>query len=597
MTRTPTPRRRRHTALAATSCLLLLMAFTACGSDSTPASSCSAGEVTCSADGFEVHTCVDGTWQITACMADRMQLCEAGRCVDPWSYGSPTWPACDGEARATPESLHDKMIGYEAIARRLHVRPDLRWMMGVVLPCREVSCSGTETPPCYDCTEPVVAEEVATYDDVERWQTGENDGLWSALYLAAEAYRYAVTGEAEALAMIELLLEGERRRMAITGVPGLYTRQNIPPDVPGIACPSELERYVPDSEKDDNQWVRVGPGGCVQVVDPDTMQFVATDHCGLEEFAGWCWLDNVSQDEYSGHMLAHAAVAKLVDDPSVQEKNAALLQQIGQHLIDHELELFDWDGRRTEHGKLWAGDTLSGFAATMSLAFMQTVAFGTGDPAFRQWIDRCMLGPPAEEPPCIHKFGAATLPYDQLLAPAGIHLGCMSNWNNFSMHMLSLHTLLLHEQNPRVRVAAQQALQYDLFEPDGVDRPLAEQHNALFDFIFAADKALGPDSDGPAYDEVENAICMLRQFPASEHVRTMSCTAPGCVEVCRDRKDDPLTEYPRPMAERCLGTFVWWRNPYTLDECTEDLRNVKPPADYLLPYWMGRYYGFIDETM
>jgi hypothetical protein len=50
------------------------------------------------------------------------------------------------------------------------------------------------------------------------------------------------------------------------------------------------------------------------------------------------------------------------------------------------------------------------------------------------------------------------------------------------------------------------------------------------------------------------------------------------------------------MAERCMGTFVWWGSPYDIDDCTEDKRNIQPPADYLLPYWMGRYYGFISES-
>ncbi|MBW2523725.1 MAG: hypothetical protein JRI23_06095 [Deltaproteobacteria bacterium] len=589
--------RRVRTIAAAALLWAVMVTGASCDSDSPAGPVCNEGEIVCSDDAFEVRTCVDGAWQINACMRDGMQLCEDGQCVDPWRYGSPTWPTCEGEPRGTEESLRDKAIYFEGIAKRLHVHPDLKWMMAVTLPCLEVACSGGETPPCYDCTQPAVPEATATYDDVETWHSGENDGLWSALYLAAEAYRYAVTGEAEALEMIELLLEGQRRRMAITGVPGLYTRQNIPPDIEGLSCPTELERYVPDVEKDDNQWVRVGPGGCVQVVDPDTMEFVATDHCGLEEFAGWCWLDNVSQDEYSGHMLAHAAIAKLVDDANIQAKNNELLRQIGQHLMDHELELTDWDGRRTEHGKLWPGDTLSGFAATISLAYMQTVAFATGDAEVRDWIDRCMLGPPADEPACIYKFGAATLPYDELLEPASLYLGCMANWNGFAMHMMSLHTLLLHEQNPRIRSAAQHALQYDMFEPDGVERPLVEQHNALYNFIFAADKALGPGSDGHAYDEVEDGICMLKQFPASEHQRAMSCTAPGCVEVCSDRLDKPLTDYPRPVAERCLRTFLWWGSPYTLNECTEDLRHIKPPSDYLLAYWMGRYYGFIDESM
>ncbi|MBW2454097.1 MAG: hypothetical protein JRI68_06290 [Deltaproteobacteria bacterium] len=547
---------------------------------------CTEGELTCSDDATEIMACTGGLWVRTHCMRDELKLCEDEQCVDPWRHGSPSFGQCDGDPAATAESLADKAQGYDDIAQRLHVHPELPWMMGVTLPC--------ETP---ECTAPLVPEASATWQDVEAWHTGENDGLWSALYLTSQAYRYAVTQDAEALAMIKLLLEGQRMRMAITGVPGIYTRQLIPPNMYGISCPSDPAEYLVDEEKDDNMWVRVGSDGCVQVVDESTMDFVSTDHCGLDEFAGWCWLDNVSEDEYSGHMLAHAAVARLVDDGEVQEQNAALLDQIGQHLVEHKLELYDWDGRRTEHGKLWGGNVLGGYMATMTLAFMKTVAVGTGDPTYQAFIDQCMLMRASGDHECLDQFGAANIPYDELVWQAALDMGCKSNWNNFSMHMLSLHTALMLEQEPTLRATFQAALKNDMFDFAESERPLRSQNNALWDFIFAADKALGPASDGPDYDAVENGICMLRQFPASEHLRDMACPPDKCEPVCEDRFDRPMTDYARPMAERCLGTFIWWKSPYSLAECTEDLRTIKPPADYLLPYWMGRYYGFIDETM
>ena len=567
--------------------LLTLLASPACDSDDAPpGAECVEGVITCSDDATEILSCTGGQWHRTYCMRDELKLCENLQCVDPWRLGSPSWSKCESDPDATVESLAEKAQGYEDIAKRLHVHPDLKWMLGVTLPCL--------TP---ECTEPAVPEAQATWQDVELWHSGENDGLWSALYLTAQAYRYGVTKDSEALDMIKLLLEGQRRRMAITGVPGIYTRQLIPPNFDGLSCPTEPEEYLVDEEKDDNQWVRVGSDGCVQVVDPDTLDFVSTDHCGLEQFAGWCWLDNVSEDEYSGHMLAHAAVARLVDDPEVQAANAALLAQVGQHLVDHKLELYDWDGRRTEHGKLWPGDVLSGYMATMTLAFMKAVAVGTGDPAFQAFIDQCMLKRSSGDQQCLDQFGAATKPYDELVWQAALDFGCKSNWNNFSMHMLSLHTLLMLEQEPSLRATYQAALKDDMFDFPESERPLKEQNNTLYDFIFAADKALGPASDGPAYDAVENGICMLRQFPASEHIREMSCPADQCTPVCEDRFDRPMTDYARPMAERCMGTFIWWKSPYSLAECSENLRTIKPPADYLLPYWMGRYYGFIDETM
>ena len=147
-----------------------------------------------------LEACVDGQWQTTECMATHGQLCEAGACVDPWRYGAPEFPTCEGEPRATQQSLTDKATGYDEIAARLHVHPELRWAQGVVL-------------------KPGVSEAQATWQDVERWLSGENDGLWSALYMASQAYRYAATKDPAALEMLRILMAGERARMDVTGVP------------------------------------------------------------------------------------------------------------------------------------------------------------------------------------------------------------------------------------------------------------------------------------------------------------------------------------------------------------------------------------------
>jgi len=282
------------------------LCLTACGEKGGGTTPCEEGTWTCSDEGYVLRQCVGGSWTETRCMEDQGKLCEAGTCVDPWRHGSPEWDRCEGEPLAAPGTLAAKMTYYEDVARRLHVQPPLRWMLGVTLACREVTCSGGDTPPCYDCSQPAVPQEEATVEHVVQWHTGENDGLWSSLYLTSQAYRYAVTGDGEALSMLVTLLEGQRDRMAITGVRGLFTRQLIPPDMPGIGCPEDPAEYVPDEEKNDNQWVRIGPDGCVQTADPVTHAFVSSSHCGLNAFAGWCWLDNVSQDEYSGHVLALA---------------------------------------------------------------------------------------------------------------------------------------------------------------------------------------------------------------------------------------------------------------------------------------------------
>jgi len=568
-----------------------------CGSSPAP---CEEGAWTCSEDGLVLHLCAGGAWQEISCQADLGQICEQGACVDPWRYGSPTWDRCEDDPLAVPASLHAKMTYYEDIARRVHVHPPLKWMLGVSLACRSRACDPGETPPCEDCSEPAVPEEQATADDVVTWHTGENDGLWSSLYLTSQAYRYAVTRDATSLDMINLLLEGELDRMAITGVEGLFTRQLIPPGVPGIACPTDPARYVPDREKDDNQWVRVGPDGCIQTADPDTLEFVSSDVCGLDAYAGWCWLDNVSQDEYSGHMLALAAVAALVDDPTAQAMAADLLGQVAHHLMDNDLEIYDWDGRRTEHGMLWPPFIMGGYGAAQILGYFAAAVLATDDPEIQTYYDECLLQRSGQGSCWAGDDARAQDPFPDLLGDIILYFGlqgCQSNWNNFAMYMLYLHTLLLTEHDPWIVRKAQDALDA-IFRPEDEERPLSEQHNALYDFQFAALKWLGPGSDGPGYEYVRDGICQLRQFPERLSQPDLECPATTCVaDDCQDRFGEPLSVNPRQTAERCPHTFLWWGNPYRMEGCTADPRRIYPPASYLLPYWMGRYYGFIDPTM
>lgn len=555
----------------------LLLAVAGCGADE-----CTTGEAECSADALSLRTCVDGAWQDVGCMADGGQLCQAGACVDPWRYDSPTWSTCPDSTRATTESLSAKAAYYDAITARLHIHPTLKWAMGVDL------AAGA-------------AEATATYEDVERWLSGENDGLWSALMLAAQAFRYAVTGEAAALELVRTLVDGEVTRMEVTGVPGMFTRQFIPPGVDGITCPAEDEAYTVDEEKDDNRWVRVGSEGCAWVVDRENMMWTKTDHCGLDAFVDWCWLDNVSKDEYSGHMFALAIVRELVDDADVQAKVTSMLEQIGALLVANGLAVRDWDGRITEHGRFHplAFDNFPGFNAAMSLSYLQSVLHATNDAELRSLYDRCLLMTDGPDD-CFETGFIEILPFMDYLNEPGLYIGreaCSTNYNNVSMHMLSMRTLVHEAHDPELRSLYQKSLNEDVFRATDEPRKIQVQHNAFFDFIFAAHKALGPGTDGPAYDAVEDGVCMLRQFPASKAVVAVEPDPALLAPYCKDRFDRDTGGVAKEVADRCIRNFVWWGDPYDLRECSAVDNRVEVPTDYLLAYWMGRYYGFIDAEM
>ncbi len=558
----------------------------ACGGEDDRAASCT--ESVCSADATVLTECVKGKKREVDCLGERGQLCEAGACVDPWRYGAPQWPTCAAEDRATTESLADKATRYDEIATRLHLHPDLGWMMSVTLPA---SAS--------DPAVPAVTEDVATYADVATWHTGENDGLWNALYLASQAFRYAATGSAEALATVKFVLQGQVDRMRITGVPGIYTRQYIPPGVPGIACPADDASYVPDREKNDNKWVQVRDDGCVWTVDPTTLAWKKSEHCGLDDYAGYCWLENVSKDEYSGHLFALGALYKLVDDEEVRTLVVDHLEQVADHLKENALTLVDWDGRVTEHGKFspLAFDDYPGFNAAMAMDFMLMAVEATGREDLRTYLDDCLLMKSGIQD-CIGGTFSINEPFPAFLPDAGMYVGegsCGQNFNNISMHMLSMHNLIWFARDRDLRDAAQRSLDVDVVRADR-PRRILDQKNAWIDFMWAAQKALGPASDGPALDAVEDGICMLKQFRPSQTTPTVSLP-PEAVPFCQDRFGRDAAEHPREIADRCPGTFVWWSDPYGLGTCTENRLSVTQPTGYLLPYWMGRYYGFFDETL
>ena len=582
-------------------CVCLYLGASIAGSaDMNSSGACTDGARKCSDDAYSLSMCEGGTWKTVECMGGQGKLCENGACVDPWRYGSPSWQREDSDPLASP-TLAEKARYYEDTIRRLHIHPQLKWVMGVDLPCKPVECVAGQQPPCEDCNDTTIPEEVATWRDVAEWQTMENDGLFSGLYLAAEAFRYGATKDKEALQMIKLLLEGEVTRMRITGVPGLFTRQYIPPGISGMSCPKDLFSYTHDIEKDDNKWVMIRDDGCIWNVDRKTKEWTRSKRCGLNEFSGWCFLDNVSKDEYSGHMLALGAVAKLVDDPEVQAVVKDLLYKVAKHLIKNRMAVVDWDGRTTEHGRLYATaiDDYPGFNAAMGLDFIKIAAEATKDPDIMKFYDDCLLQK-AGQWNCLNRLVEIPIPYSSYLKLNGLYVGeegCVSNYNNISMHMLSLQNLIFFERDPFYKEIYQESLDKHVFRKEGEPRAIMNQNNAFFDFIWASQKKLGPNSDGPAYDAVKNGVEMLRRFPSRKHDVDVNCPPEKCYPYCTNRFGFPEGNYARKPDERCQSIFNWWDDPYSLWNCRLNKRHIQPGTDYLLAYWMGRYYGFIAEDM
>ncbi len=513
------------------------------------------------------------------CVADEIedcgrsgQLCENHACVDPWRYGSPQWSRCDNASRATPETLAQKAAIYDQRVSSLHMHPQMPWVVDVVL-------------------KPGVDPETATATDVAAWWSGENDGLFSGLVFAAEAYRYGATGDPAARELLERFVTGEEQRMQITGVRGLFARQIIPPGIDGLACPTDLAEYTPAPDKRGNRWVRIGDDGCAQIVEANTSVFKSTGHCGLDAFEGWCFKDNPSQDEYVGHALALDAMQRVLTDRMtgavdadfrLWERVMEMRRQVHRHLADHGNVFVDWDGRETQWGKLYPGapgDT-RGYLAVVGLGVQATGVFDNtldySAPFYdwrREWVDEL------DE-------------IDQWAGPDG----CQANWNNLSMLTASFHETINWGVDLEGAAPYREAFSTSLAHPSETSRTLLAQHNAWWNILWALAKPLGPGTDGPAFAAVEDAVCQLKQWPRSNH-QVAKNTQDLAPNACTDRLGNSLAAQAFEIADRCAATFAYWGNPYERTQCIDDARLVRQPGAYLITYWMGRYFGLIPADL
>src|SRR5690606_31596609 len=148
-------------------------------------------------------------------------------------------------------------------------------------------------------------------------------GLWTAMYLGGQAFRYAVEPSEEALQNIRESLAAMERLYTINPVPGF----------PARSC----ER-----------------SGCIEkLADPERWQHA--------EDPEWDWKATTSSDEAIGHIFAFGVVAEIVEDREIKAQAIRLIDSLMTHIVEHDFYLIDFDGKPTEWGK-WNPAYVNGFS-------------------------------------------------------------------------------------------------------------------------------------------------------------------------------------------------------------------------------------------
>jgi hypothetical protein len=339
--------------------------------------------------------------------------------------------------------------------------------------------------------------------DVASSQTvsSDNDGLWTAMYLAAECFRYRVTGESEAR---EYAREGIRALMRleeITGIPGFPARSLIKIGV--------------DEQPRDGEWHTTPDGQ-------------------------WRWKGDTSSDEIVGHYFAYAVYYDLVAEEDEKRAIRGVVGRITAHILDHGYHLVDVDGKPTRWGwwapeEIWADPDETGLRALHLLSHLRVAHRITGDPKFQAASDDLVAR---------HR-------YHLLTRNQKINIPGRVNHSDDELAFLSYYPLLLYEKDPKLRAVYVESLERSW----QVERP---ERNPLWNFIYAA------GSGSADYDRAES-LRTLREIPmeliswtvANSHRRDVPA------DPASDRFRRPQGLVVLPYDE--LPMTKWNGNPYRLD--------------------------------
>ena len=180
-----------------------------------------------------------------------------------------------------------------------------------------------------------------------RMHDNDNDGLWTAMYAAAECFRYAVTKSPEALANARKSVEAVLFLEEVAGRRGFPAR-------------SYIRKGDPMPHGGEWHWTSDGQ---------------------------YYWKADTSSDEIVGHFFIFTIAYDLLPDADLKQRIKETATRVMDHIIKHGYYLIDLDGKPTLWGN-WGPEKLlqepdeRALNSMQLLSFLKTTAHITGDPRY-----------------------------------------------------------------------------------------------------------------------------------------------------------------------------------------------------------------------
>ena len=416
-------------------------------------------------------------------------------------------------------TLHDKAMFYEKQVRHRHIR--------------------------YGFNSSLVDMEKGNVNS-GRLGDSDNDGLWTAMYLGGQAFRYAVEPSEEALQNIRESMAAMERLYTINPVPGFPARS--------YARSGYIDRLA----------------------DPERWQHA--------EDPEWDWKSTTSSDEAIGHIFAFGVVAELVEDEEMRNKAIVLIDTLMQHIIENDWYLVDYDGKPTTWGR-WNPEYVNGFPSEVGdrklnssniLAMLQTAYHFTQKEIYKEkayelindhgYLDNLMVP--------MARIGQAPDGADDWASMLS------ESWNHSDdeMYFLGYWGLYRYAFDDSLKAKYKESI-VDHWE---AERPEKEGAWNIFAAMVSDD-----------YDR-EEAIWYLREYPLDLIHWNMNNSHRHDIELLEPNFRRQSTKEVLPPDELRVARHN--ANRFVLDGGRDGTQELSAGDIWLLPYWMGRYLGVIGEV-
>jgi len=408
---------------------------------------------------------------------------------------------------SVPTTLDEKAAHYEKITADRHNRS------GFVASC-------TLTTP----------GDLTTY----MHEATDNDGLWTALYICAESFRWQVTGDPIARDLARCSMNALLSLVRVTSIPGFPARAVI---------------------RNGERVIQSDPGPNWYASPLDTQLTFKND---------------TSSDEIDGHYLAWYWYSRLAATPEEKVAISEVCRAVTDHIIDHGYTLVGPTGRPTSWG-VWSPEKLNGdpdwyaergLNSLEILSHLKVAAFLCSEPRYEEAYQRL-----------IQDHGYAQNTVRQKMAPPDGE----DNHSDDELAACAYYPLILLETDPVLRATYLESLErtHSILLPQG-----SPFYNALYSLC-----------TGKPFDTA-SALTWFREAPWDLRDWRMENSRRSDVEISPELDRFGQVQLTRVLPPSERRVTKWNSNPYAADaggsgETEED------GTFWLLPYWMCRYHGLI----